>query len=845
MQVAPSRTAYDCFTYATSAIAVPQNENDNMKNFKPDLLCASISMALMLASGHAFAQQATTSEDAAVTQLESIEVTARGVKETLQKAPLAISVMSEKVIEEKGLVDIRDIANMTPGFSVSPTFGRTNEVPVIRGMSNITQATTSEVAYNASLFIDGIYVGGDISAYGLDNVQRVEVLRGPQAAAFGRSTFAGAINYITHRPGSVAGGKLTLGFGNHGQQKVGLYYSGGSEDGRFGYEVGYNQRGYDSLYYNATSGKKDLGGTDTQGFMGAVAWAPTDNLDIVFRVARQETQDDHVAMSMLGSSHNNCYLPTSTPVTTDPVNYMVSRTKGYYCGDLPLPENWKINTPGFDAIGRKAGLESESTRYSLKVDYNLPAGWLLSSTTGYNRQNRYSGFDQSYEGIHNYVLSSGFVIPGALGSFNYVESKDISQGLRLSSDQSKDVAGLVGVYYYKFEGLPGYTGTLSSPNSTPVIPGNVTENRAVYGQIRWNINDQWTTSLEARYAEDELTLDGSSTVTLAGVGGGTFTNKYTANATYTSFTPRWTLSYQAAENVNIFGLYSKGNKPGGFNTFVYYGGLTDAARAELMANGFNKVQEEEVTNYELGIKSDWLDNRLRLNANIYQMDWDNQGLSLAASAMQWNGVPYNTTYTVNVGETRIRGFELESQWMFAPGWMAGLVYAFTDSEIQKFLNQDQADLVSDAANPNPNMNSEFGSLAGKKSPLVPRHKATASLAYNGEFSNGWGYSANWDTTYQGARYLQVHNLARLGASTISNFRFSVTPNDAWRITAYVNNVFEDQTAAGGIRYLSFSAPYINVPTVAPAVGRQFVQQRDFGVTAPMPRMYGIEGTYRF
>ena len=177
--------------------------------------------------------------------------------------------------------------------------------------------------------------------------------------------------------------------------------------------------------------------------------------------------------------------------------------------------------------------------------------------------------------------------------------------------------------------------------------------------------------------------------------------------------------------------------------------------------------------------------------------------------------------------------------------MAGLVYAFTDSEIQKFLNQDQADLVSDAANPNPNMNSEFGSLAGKKSPLVPRHKATASLAYNGEFSNGWGYSANWDTTYQGARYLQVHNLARLGASTISNFRFSVTPNDAWRITAYVNNVFEDQTAAGGIRYLSFSAPYINVPTVAPAVGRQFVQQRDFGVTAPMPRMYGIEGTYRF
>lgn len=96
---------------------------------------------------------------------------------------------------------------------------------------------------------------------------------------------------------------------------------------------------------------------------------------------------------------------------------------------------------------------------------------------------------------------------------------------------------------------------------------------------------------------------------------------------------------------------------------------------------------------------------------------------------------------------------------------------------------------------------------------------------------------NWDTTYQGARYLQVHNLARFGASTRSNFRFSVSPNEAWRLTAYVNNVFDDDEAAGGIRYLSFSGPYINVSLVSPAVGRQAVQQRDFGVTAPMPRMY--------
>ena len=820
-----------------------------MTNMKQDQLCAAISLTLLLCAGSVSANDAqSTGEDSGktkVTQLESIEVTARGIKEPLQRAPLPITVISEQVIEEKGLVDIRDVANLTPGFSVSPSFGRTNEVPVIRGMSNITQATTAETSYNASLFIDGIYVGGDISAYGLDNVQRVEVLRGPQAAAFGRSTFAGAINYITHRPGSVAGGKLTLGFGNHGQKKGGLYYSGGSSDGSFGYEVGFNHRSTDSLYYNEASGKKDLGGTETQGFMGAIAWSPTEKLDLVLRVARQETDDDHVALGLIGTDNNNCYLPVPTATLDDPANYMVSRTKGYYCGDLPLPDAWRINTPGFDAIGRKAGLESESTRYSLKVDYNFDNNWLLTSSTGYNEQERYSGFDQSYEGVHNYVLSNGFAIPGALGTFTYVRSKDVSQGLRLSSDQGRDIAGLIGLNYYKFEGLPGWSGNLASPVATPNDPGNTTKNTAVYGQIRWNINDRWTTSLEARYAEDDLTLNGTSTASLAGPGGGIYTNKYTARASYSSFTPRWTLSYQATDNINLFGLFSKGNKPGGFNTFVYYAGLTDDARAELISNGFDKVQEEEVKNYEFGIKSDWLDNTLRINANIYQMDWSNQGLSLAASAMQWNGVPYNTTYTVNVGETRIRGFELESHWAFADGWLASLVYAYTDSEIQKFVNQDQADLLSDISNPNPNMSDPLADLAGKKSPLVPRNKATISLVRSGEFNNGWGYSANWDTTYQGARYLQVHNLARLGASTLSNFRFSVSPNNAWRFTAYVNNVFDDDEAAGGIRYLSFSAPYINVPLVSPNVGRQFVQQRDFGVTAPMPRMYGLEVSYRF
>lgn len=819
-----------------------------MKNIKPDLLCASIALALSLAVGNARAEGAADPQDSEqknVTQLDTIEVTARGVTESLQRVPLPVTAISEEAIDRRGLTDLKDVANMTPGFSFRPTFGRFQDAPVIRGMSNMSPPASNDINTNASLFIDGIYVNGDMSAFGLENISRVEVLRGPQAAAFGRSTFAGAINYITRRPGSAPGGRITAGFGNHGQQKYGIFYSGGTDDGSFGYEVSYNHRSNDSIFYNAASGRKDLGGSETDSAMFAVAWSPNPNLDIVARVSKQEIDDEHVPITLIGSDKNNCFLPIPTPDPNDPANYMVSRTKGYYCGDLPLPEEWRIGTKLFQDKGLTAGVQGEATRYSLKVDYDLDNGWQLSSITGVNRQERYSGIDQSYDAVPALVVPAGpvnIVVPGALQTFSLWRAKDWSQGLRVSSDQSLPVAGLFGMYYYAAEGLPGYTGDLSSGLRVPSYPGNRTINKAVYGQLRWHINDKWTTSVEGRYAVDELSLEGSNSAVVSGIA---YTRHYSTSASYDSFSPRVTLSYQANENLNLFGLVAKGNKPGGFNTFVYDARLTDEDSAALVAQGLGRVAEEEVTNYEIGLKSHWLDNTLRFNANLYQIDWENQGMTVSGTANQRNGTPYVNTYTVNVGETQVRGLEIESQWAFAPGWMGSLVYAFTDSVIKDFYSADQADLLSDASNPNPNAEDPLASVAGHKSPFVPRNKFTLGLAYSTDLANGWGFDANWDTTYESERYIQVHNLAKFGASTLSNLRMSLSPSEAWRITAYVDNVFDDDTPQGGLRYLSFTAPRIMVPNAAPATGRASVQQRDFGITAPLPRMYGIEVSYRF
>ena len=809
-----------------------------MKNVKPDLLYSSIALALVLGAAPAFAHtDATESQDnpsEPVTSLESIEVTARGVAEPLQQMPLPISAISEQTIDKKGLTDVRDIAALSPSFSFKSGYGRGFDRPVIRGMSNIQGEA------NASFFIDGIYVEGDISSYGLENIQRVEVVRGPQSAAYGRRTFSGAVDFITRRPGSAPGTKLTLGAGNYGQQKQGLFHSGGNEDGTFGYDISLNKRGNDGIYFNQASGRKDLGGTETISGMAAIAWSPTEKLDITARVMQQKSRDEHFAIATIGSENLNCYLPQETGETyygLYPV--LANRHRGYWCGDVKAPSGYAINTKEFEAAGWFAGRKTDFLRTSVRAEYFFDNNWTLTSTTAYNDSETYAGTDQDYSKDRGYG--------GAFETFTNTAVKNWSQDIRLSSDQSLAVSGMAGIYYYGQEAQPGWGGDLTGfylpatrvVSAVPTAPDDKTVNKAIYGLVNWQINDQWTTSLEARYAWDEISKGGTDIRVL---GTTTYTQPWALSETFKSFTPRWSLSYQAADNVNLYGLVSKGTKPGGFNSDVYRADFLESERDRLIAAGLEKFEEEEAWNYELGIKSDWREGTLRVNANVYLIDWTNQQLTETGPVTRKNGTLFSTSYTTNVGESEIRGFELETQWVFAQGWLASLAYSYTDAEIKHFISQDQADLFGKG--PAPGLTDPAADAAGFTLPRVPKHKATLGLMYDGAFANGWEYTFNTDVAYEGRRYVQVDNLASLGAATRTNLRFTLRPSDQWQVSAYVTNAFNDRTPEEAQRTIDPEA-YVVVPAVPPLSGTAVTNLRDFGVTPSLPRMYGVEVSYKF
>ncbi len=782
-----------------------------------------------------------TAEALDAVDIDRVTVTARGVAESLQSIPIPITVVTSDTIEEKGFEDVRDIAAFTPGFSFRSPFGRGFDRPVIRGMSNIQGEP------NASFFIDGVFVDGDITGYGLQNLDRVEVIRGPQSAAFGRRTFSGAVNYITKRPGSKPGASVTIGTGNYGQYKYLASYSDLVADGALGYEVGFVYRGNDSMYYNPISGTEDLGGQKTNGLMASVVWNPTDNLELLGRVMMQNTDDEFYAIHRLGANAANCYLPLLTGATVPGAGFPISSTRrrGYFCGELSPPENYPINTPSFLAAGWPAGNKLEKVRSSLVATYRFANDWQLTSTSAYNTSKAQAGNDQDYSGIRGFG--------GAFETFGKTKTTDYSQDLRITTDLQKPIYATFGTYYYHSSPGPGQTGDLTGfdlvpgvPSRPPIVlatnPQGSTVNKAVYGFVNWDINDQWTASLEGRYAVDELTVAAVDRRSIVIAGRPTIVSRpYSLSNSLKSFTPRATLGYQWQDNINVFGLVSKGTKPGGFNIDIQRADFTEESREELIARGLDKFDEETAWNYELGIKTSWDENRLMVNASLFWIDWTNQQLTEGGPARLLNGQFFSTSYTSNIGESRIRGLELESQWAFAPGWLGTMSYSYTDAEVITFFSQGQADLI--CTKPFCLPTDPEGSSAGKMLPRVPKNKAAVGLMYDGKLANGWGWSANGDVSYESARW-DIANLASTGASTRANFRLSVAPAENWRVTAFVTNAFDDDSAEDITRYLDPTA-FIAIPAVPPATGLQVTNQTDYAVSPSRPRMYGIEFSYQF
>ena len=628
--------------------------------------------------------------------LPEITVTARKKEESLQDVPLSVTAFDANAIKEVGLNSASDLAAFTPGFSFRSSLGRRFDRPVVRGQSNILGTP------NASFFIDGVFVSGSIASTEYTSLERIEVIKGPQAALYGRSTFAGAVNYVTKRPTDEFEGQVTVTAAQHDTAEISGSFSGPLVEDLAYFYVGATHTEYGGEYDNTETGET-VGGEETDAITAKLLLTPTENFEATLRLTWQQDDDEHFPGYLVGADQNNCFPfdPTNRP-----------RGRGYLCGELPSADEVTLFTQGFPDGG---GIERDALRASLSMSLDI-GEMTLTSITGWEDEELDVEADGSYAAYDAFAF---LFSPGAFYQITAEENQNISTELRLEGPQDGSFRWLVGAYYFD-EDLDEVINDKFNPTNNMIenngeLGFSDVQNIAAFGAVEFDFTDRLTGTAEIRWGEDRISSDFYDDM-------GVFISGQ--DETFDSVTPRVTLSYALNEDVTVYGNLARGNKPGGFN------GVDAPA-------GNQSYDEEESTNYEFGIKSVLGGGRTRLNAAVYFIDWEEQQLTFTAPT------PTGTvSFIDNVGQTEVLGAELEISTLINENWNLDFSASYTDAEITNYINGDQAELLGCDSRTEFDCVQERGSVSGNQTPRSPRLQLALRTGWTQQLSNGMEWFVN-------------------------------------------------------------------------------------------------------
>lgn len=428
-------------------------------------------------------------------QIEEIVVTSRRQgEEKLMETPLAITAFDADAIESRGITNLQDVANLTPGLSFFNPLGEQLPTPVIRGV--VPQDIFGENA--AAIFIDGVYVAGreGLNFSQLD-IERIEVMKGPQSSAYGRNAFSGAINYVTRAPGDVFESKFEAEAGNRGKQKIMGQVSGPILGETLTGRVSLLYDRWDGSYDNSIVPGNDIGGYRYRSYQGKLRWRAADSLDVNLAVYRSNDEMSEAAVAGVIANCEDKVKQTSDDVAAGPGHRLQN-----YCGQLPRlaalpdaldPSRFPDGVPLHDSITRHSmpktaaasGEHRDLTRANLSIDWETGIG-TVTSLTGYSymKQGMVRDFNQSTGDGMPIVYcqpSNNTEPPACVAPFNWSrfpagvidiepgsKVEEWSQELRLTSPRDQRLRWQAGAYYFHST-LRDWLGNPAI--STPLPPG--------------------------------------------------------------------------------------------------------------------------------------------------------------------------------------------------------------------------------------------------------------------------------------------------------------------------------------------------------------------------------------
>jgi iron complex outermembrane receptor protein len=758
-----------------------------------NLLRASIScLAIVTASlpGVAIAQSATTeAETPEVTG--DIVVTARRREENLQDVPLTITAFSEEQLQRTGTSSLADLATQTPGLAFQDSNGAF-QAPVIRGIAQVDQVGAQG---NVGVFVDGVYLNNRSGLeFGLMDIARIEVVKGPQSALYGRNTFAGAINYVTRAPSTKDISGTVIGeIGNYGRRKISASLNVPIVADMLAVRVFGGYAEFDGTIRNERDGE-NIGGYDHRyTFGGSLLFQPTPELSIKLFGSHTDQENDQGPLVGLPSTSNNC----GSQVVRSGTTYNT-----FLCGDLPKFTSVNMDTTtGY-------GLRGDSDLFYGTATYDF-GGAALTALVSHTT----AGFSSLID-----TTADPTAINTAAGTRSRQQftnsvgdaSKETAVDLRLDSSGSGPLQWTVGAYYFdstvsdilELSGQP-----VGQPNATPVAfsqRGGMldTSGWAIYGSAAYQFTDAFNAQLEVRYNNEQQDFAGRGTAAAA-----------RGSQDYKFVTPRLTLNYQL-EDALVYASVARGYKTGGFNSNAF---------------GLPSFTYDAETNwtYELGMKSNPIAG-LQLNGAVFYIDWND----LQAQVQ----IPSSTLNVVqNNGGARSYGVELDATYNFTPD----LFLRVSGTKLRPTYKDDVLD----------------GEVAAPCGDITGTQVTTKGCSYavggnqlarttDFQFAISAGYSARdiapgvdayirGDYSFQESKFSDSLNLQRQGNIELANVRVGIEPIKGVDISLWVKNLFD-------YRYNARATIVGSVADGSPLSGITYTR-----VYPGERRTWGLTGSYRF
>ena len=850
------------------------------------LIGAASLYAMMASAQPVYAQ---TAEAAEASDEGGITVTARRRDEQIQDVPLGIKAFDEGQIDRQNLNRVDDLAQVTAGLTFDIGGFPNDTRPALRGMqAERGRPSVAILLDGQDLSGENLSIAGGSSSLRTDlfDLQRIEVVKGPQATLYGRNAFAGAVNYITKEPEFAPAGKGMVEVAGGGLLRASASVTGPIIKDILALKLNVAVKDFDGYYTNPVNGGK-LGGEHSEGYAVSGVFKPADGLKISARFQRSKSSmtDNPTAFIF---SNTRLPVPGGTFAPPGPPGQAQQPCPASLTGQAPstVTSCTRGTVVGLISAG-EANVQMSRNPLTGVAPFGMKVTTHIASAKAEWDTGSFGTFSYAYGGLRDHSLIEqdgdftstaaplGQVLSlSALQNLDYRNEHDDHTfvwtyendrlNLILGVQKFKEKSSLVNSSQFYLRGgtaspLAGPPFRLrTAPVNNPVSPVTVTRDTdytGFFGGFTFELTEGLRISGEARHNKDRIDYTASGwrrqDVSLSNLTpicnpafapGATFVPAApatspppgTVNACPIAttirdsrWTPRATIDYHFNPDVMAYVSWAKGFKPGGVNT------------NEVVTFASQAYRPETVETWEVGIKSAWMNKRLIFNLDVYRNRYRDQQIGVQLTSPGAGGALVTTAGIINAARVNIWGIEADMNWRIADPLTLNLNYAYTDAN---YANYVQGPNVGSAASvfagggvPTTQSGSTqnlaeaqniCGDFSGKAVGKSPKHALNMSVTFDQKFGDDSSWFVEASGNYRSKRFIDESNLAFLPSNFVGGLKAGVTVQK-YSLTAYVDNVFNDRKIRSAQRVIDFGNP------------EGFAPGRGLLAYLPQPRTFGV------